>query len=305
LHAAWLALRGLTSVAFLLVAGFAFQLATLRDLERHRSDRGAVARRYRRAGMLVLLGYALHFDFFGAVSGSGLRAALDGALIVDVLQCIGVSLALLETLALLLPTRRAVELACCALGALLLALSPWFAALDPRGPLLPLLQYLTPRGGSLFPLLPWAAHVLLGAGLGSLLLGARSADARGVRLLLTAAALLGLSILVDQLGVHLPADHLRRAGCVLGAAALLTRLERRAANWPAWTRRLAGETLFLYAFHVLLVYGQGVGLGALIGARLAPLPAALLAAAVIGLSTGLALSYQRTLAGLARSAATG
>jgi uncharacterized membrane protein len=305
IHGAWLWLRGLTSVAFLVVAGLAFHLATLRDLPRHRRDRTAVARRFRRAGLLIALGYALHFPvaiFSGDAAAA--QGALQAAAIVDVLQCIGVTLLLLEGLALILPTARAVEITCCTLGAVVLALSPLLSDLDPRGPLLPLANYMTARGGSLFPLFPWAAHMLLGVGLCGLLLGSRERG-RVVRMMAAALVLVGGALALDAAGARLCADHVSRLGWVLAGAALLGTFEPAARTWPTWTRRLAGETLFIYAFHVLLVYGHGVGLGSVIGERLAPLPAASIALFVLAVSAACALGYARAWAGLARRTATG
>jgi uncharacterized membrane protein len=306
IHGAWLWLRGLTSVAFLFVAGLAFHLATLRDLPRHRRDRVAVARRFRRAGLLIALGYALHFPV-ASLTGNALAAsaALQAAAVVDVLQCIGVTLVLLEGLALTLPGRRSIEIACCMLGAVVLAVAPLLSNLDPQGPLLPLANYLTPRAGSLFPLFPWAAHMLLGVGLCGLLLRTASERGRTVRALGAALALLGGALVLDAVGAPLCADHVSRLGWVLAGAALLSTLERAARVWPTWTRRLAGETLFIYAFHVLLVYGDGVGLASLVGERLAPLQAAAVALVVLAGSAACALGYERAWAGLARRTATG
>jgi uncharacterized membrane protein len=284
--AGWLWLRGLTSVAFLFAAG---------------ADRAAVSRRLRRATTLVLLGYALHaplglvFARDAADTGELVRQALA----VDVLQCIGVCLALLEGLALLLPTPRAVEISCGVLGALLLFASPLVQQLDPSA-CFPLLAYLTPRGGSLFPLLPWGGHMLLGAAFARVLLGRE----RRTKLWLAAALLIALSRLLPAGAAPIP-DHLSRLGFVLVALALLGALEPAARRLPAQAWVLAGETLFIYAFHVLLVYGSGVGLAAAVGQRFAALPSMLLAAAMIALSFGGALSYRRLVAGLARSTATG
>jgi uncharacterized membrane protein len=305
-YGVWLALRGLTSVAFLFIAGLAYHLATLRDLTRHLRDRTAVVRRFRRAGTLIALGYALHLPVQVLWRpDTGGAAALAASLLVDVLHCIGVSLAVMETLALVLRNRRAVEFACCALGLGSLAAAPVFARMPADGPWLPLLQYVTPQGGSLFPLFPWAAHVLLGAAFGGVLLGEVGGARRTLRLLALSIAVHAASALTAPFVDRLITDHLTRLGWVLALGAVLAVFEPAVARWPAWTRRLSSETLFIYVFHVLLVYGQGVGLSTWMGERLAPLPSALLAAAVLGLSAGCALSYQRTLGGLARGAATG
>jgi hypothetical protein len=313
-HAGWLWLRGLTSVAFLFAAGAAFHLATLRDFDRQRTDRAGVSRRlqapgrfaaalrFRRAMTLVLLGYALHVPLsLPFVRDSAVGALLvRQAFAVDVLQCIGVCLALLEALALLLPSARAVELACALLAALALGLSPLTASLDP-GAWFPLLAYVTPRAGSLFPLLPWAGHVLLGAASARVLF---LAPRRGLRLALAGCVLVAATRAWPMTAAPAP-DHLSRLGFVLLSLALLSTIERKAAALPAWAWVLSGETLFIYVFHVLLVYGQGVGLGALVGPALGPAAAARLALGMIALSFAGALVYRWFMAGLARSTATG
>jgi acyltransferase len=300
LFAGWLWLRGLTSVVFLFAAGAAFNLATLREFERHRADRAAVTRRFRRATLLIVLGYALHVPLaLMFVHDAGLaRALVHQAFAVDVLQCIGVCLALLEALTLLLPNARAVEISCAVLGTLWLLASPLARQLDP-GAWFPLLGYFSARAGSLFPLLPWGAHILLGAAFARVLL------APGKRMRLWAAALLVIAVshALPAAAAPIP-DHLSRLGFVLVALALLGSLERAARVMPARAWALSAETLFIYAFHVLLVYGQGIGVAALVGRRLAPAPSVLLAAAVIALSFAGALGYRRLGAGLARSTAT-
>jgi uncharacterized membrane protein len=299
LHQGWLWLRGLTSVAFFTTAGMAFQLATFRDGSARR-DAAAVLARFRRAGTLVLLGYVLRMPlpWYGH---SDLAAALSSSLAIDALQCIGVSLALLEGLALLVPDARAFALSCAVLAVAVLACSPRLSLLDPHGPWLPLLDYLTPRGGSAFPLAPFVVHVLLGAALAPQLLGGRW---RTARLLVAAASLLVLAGLLRAAAPPLATYHLSRFAWVLLGLGLLSPLER----WlPARAAplQLSRETLFIYGFHVLLVYGQGLGLAALIGRRLAPGPAVLTALCVLGLTLLCALGYRRALAGLARSTATG
>jgi hypothetical protein len=299
LHQGWLWLRGLTSIAFFATAGMAFHLATFRDGSARR-DAATVLARFRRAGTLVLLGYLLRFPLPWLGHGD-LAAALRSSFAIDALQCIGVSLALLEGLALLMPAARAFEASCVALALAVLACSPRLSLLDASGAWLPLLDYVTPRSGSPFPLAPFIVHVLLGAALAPWLLGARW---RTPRLLAAAATLLVLATLLRGAAAPLAAYHLGRFAWVLFVLGLLSPLERWLPERAA-ALRLSRETLFIYGFHVLLVYGQGLGLAALIGRRLAPWPAVLTALCVLGLTLACALGYRRLLAGLARNAATG
>src|SRR5690606_18597665 len=100
---AWTFTRGLTSTAFLLTAGFAYVLAE--RASRAAPDVGR-RRRLRRALSLVLIGYAMRAPL-GVLFGDPLAEALRNALAVDVLQCIGVSMAALEGLCAVLQSRRA------------------------------------------------------------------------------------------------------------------------------------------------------------------------------------------------------
>lgn len=301
LYQGWLWLRGLTSVAFLSVAGMSFHLATFRGRDERTYDPAASAARLRRAGSLVALGYLLRLPLPMAAHDD-LASLLRLSAATDVLQCIGVSLAFLEVLVLVMPKRRAVEAVCGLLAIVVLGLSPQLARLDPSGPWLPLLDYLTPRAGSPFPLLPWSAHLLLGVALSPWLFGARW---RLLRLLFTGGLLLALATLLRSVAPPLIADHLRRFGLVVVGLGLLSPLELWLRAGFAKPLQLSRETLFIYALHVLLVYGRGVGLAALIGRRLAPGAAVATALCVLGVSFACAFGYRRVLAGLARSAATG
>ena len=252
--------------------------------------------------MLIGLGYALHAPLFPG--GMGLDQALRGALVVDVLQTIGVALWLLEATVLLLRSARASAFLWAALGLLALGLAPLAARVSPDGPLRPLLNFVTPLGGSVFPLLPWIGHVLLGAALAPVLLVA-SPRARVVRFALTALALLAVGWLSGQVGALLAGAHLVRLGSVLLVGALLAALEGAAARLPAWAYSLAGETLFIYALHIVIAYGSGPSLRTLIGPSLPLVPALGVAAAMLLFSAAAALAYPRLLRGLARGAEAG
>lgn len=292
-HAGWTWLRGLTAVAFLFAAGISFHLSTVRRFEAHRRDARAVAHRLRRAGMLVLLGYALHLPLAAAWGGVGGDAAnsLRRFAAVDILQCIGVSLALLEALVCLLPSRRAFVAACACLGAALLFGAPVTRALVPAGMLAPLVDYVTPLGGSVFPLLPWAGHLCLGVVVGACI-DVPLARTRAARLGALGVLLLACAALARASGAAPSVvDHLGRIAWVTLATSPLA-LADAAARTPAWVRRLGGETLFVYVVHVLFVYGDGVGLAAVVGPTLAPPFAALVALAVTAASFALAFVYR-------------
>jgi uncharacterized membrane protein len=155
-----------------------------------------------------------------------------------------------------------------------------------------LAAYLTSRDGSLFPLLPWSAHVFLGVACGALV--ERQPARAAVRLAAISVCLFGAAAAVRLLASEsLVSDQLGRLAPVVLASAMLAQLSRRVLRLPAWLQVLAGETLFLYVFHVLLVYGDGVGLAERIGPRLTPAAAILAALGVVLSSFAAALAYRR------------
>lgn len=304
--AAWTFARGLTSVAFLTAAGLAVVLAQGASSSDPSAGR---KRRLWRALRLVLIGYALRAPL-GILLGQEPEAALRQALAVDVLHCIGVSVALLELLPLLVARRGARAALACALGA------ACFVAAAPIDALLGrvwtsawsgVANYFGAGGGSLFPLLPWSGFVFWGMGIGLSVLPERGAPAPARCALALGAwgaafalpALLGAPLAVPGLQLA-PAACALRLGLVLWvAAALVAALEGRIRLPPPFAR-LASETLFIYASHVFVLYASGVGLAYAIGPRLG-LGAALLCAALllVGCCAG-ALGTRRALQSLRR-----
>jgi len=295
-HDLWQSARGLTSVAFLFLAGVGFAFAT-------RTERGrgpeARARRMRRAALLIALGYAMRAPLlaFAVGDAAGQSAALHQAVIVDVLQCIGVTLLGLEGLTLLIREPRERTKTTWMLGAFLIVLGPLAAELDATGPLRPLLAYATSNGGSLFPLIPWAGHALLGAGIAPMFFEqagealAMQRARRSLRLAVVGGALVAVGAWLAAFA-HPALGQLARLGFVLWLAALLVPFERALARWPSWLLSLARHSLFIYVLHVVLAYGQGVGLSALVGQTLEPWPAIFVAAAMLAVSCAAAHGYE-------------
>jgi hypothetical protein len=92
--------------------------------------------------------------------------------------------------------------------------------------------------------------------------------------------------------VHPVLGQVARLGSVLLVTAGLFRLEALFSSMPAWLLRVAQHSLLIYVLHVVLAYGDGFGLVDIVGRRLAPLPATLVALAMVLLSVGAALLYE-------------
>lgn len=300
LFEAWTQLRGLTAPAFLVASGMSFGLAARLDdagaYAALRAREGARRRRVLRSAWLIGLGVLLH--------------AFDAPWVVDVLHCVGATLLLLDGLVTCLPRPRSLVAISAAIALAIvtvaLPLEQRLSAVDHTGPARWWLAWIDREGGSLFPLVPWAAYVFGGLVVGQLAipLGART-EGRVVRLRLAfaASASLGLSTMLGALAsrgvidapdasnwsAH-PVIVLERFGLVLVALAALSAIAER---WvlPAWGDTLAGETLALYVVHLLVLYADGIGPGRLWPHALPLLAALALAALMVALSIAVALVW--------------
>lgn len=286
----WSFLRGLTPCIFLLLSGFVFTLAVHRDWTDHRSSRAAILQRLRRFGFLLLLGYALHFPTGKIANLYGMSdERWQSFLIVDVLQCIAVTLASLQVLVMLSRTPRRYTLGA-AIGCIaLIALTPiiWRIDWEDRLPAT-LGAYLSPATGSLFPLFPWAAYVLLGAVLGTLYVQSRTANFAsfasrvllGGGLGMLALALVSARVPLQPFG---PTDFwstspnlfLLRSGLVLLVLGILAHVSRLVSQPSLVVQALARESLTIYPVHLCIVYGSvwNLGLRQHVGPTLTLLPA--------------------------------
>jgi uncharacterized membrane protein len=295
---AWQFQRGLTSILFLLLSGFAFSVATTRHWASHMHASPALMKRLRRFSLFVALGYALHFPvarFSGLwhLSQDQWRAFLAA----DVLQLIGVTFLAVQAVAMLSRSRRVFMVLSFVLASLMIAGTPavWRQPWDTVLPLV-LAQYLTSSSGSLFPLFPFAGSVLLGAGLGQLYArwGASHLVPFANRILLgggLALALAGFAwrwTAFDPFGPgpgrYIPGEFILRTGISLVILGIVAHSSRRIAHLPHVFGAVAQESLLIYFVHLCVVYGSvwNLGLVHLVGETLRPLGAAAAVVALVG-----------------------
>jgi uncharacterized membrane protein len=265
----WLFCRGFTAPMFMTLSGFGFAMATLRHWENHLEFGPTVARRLRRFGFFVLLGYSMRIPVH---SLRELRWAGPDAwqwfLQVDVLQTIGLTLIALQVLVWVLRTPGR-------LAAVAGALAPVVAFTAPLAWHSPFLNSL-PLGvksaligttGSLFPLLPWSAYIFLGAACGTLYVTVgksspnvlRKAIPFGLLLLVAGMRLERVSLQVYGSANFWPTTpHLFivRVGFVTALLGLATHVERFLPVAPRTMQSLAEESLLVYFVHVVLLYGS-------------------------------------------------
>ena len=265
------ALRGITAPLFLPVAGFAVVAALGTAPERAGQTLG---RRLRRAGLLLFLGYFVHWPGWATVHWLGWGEELRARVFTfDALTCIALSLgvgALVLTLARG-TWSRAVALAALAVSIPLVSTWAWDAA--ATAPIE--LRQAVGMPGARFPLFPWAGFFFAGALLAHLSRALRPGWPQGLAL---GALGLGLMFTTSRLeadwgptSAWLVAWRVGQGLLVLGAVNLLPQVLTRPLA------PLGRASLWLYVLHLPVVYGWGgtAGLSGRVGPTLG-LPAALL-----------------------------
>jgi len=266
----WNFQRGLTSSLFLLLAGFAFSVATSRHWASHQSFSASVVKRTRRFALFLLLGYVIHFPVpkFSQVSlmtDEQWRSFFQ----VDVLQLIGATFLIVQALVFVTKTRRLFTVTVFVLAGVVLAVThpiwgvDWWQVLPGW-----LAAYMSPARGSLFPLFPWATYVLFGAGLGQIYVAWGAARLSSFALL----ALFVPGVVLSALGWGLaaldeapwgpdawgfmPIQLAIRIGACLIILAGIAAASQQLTRLPRFFAAVAQETLLIYFVHLCIVYGS-------------------------------------------------
>lgn len=265
----WNFQRGITSALFLLLSGFAFSIATMRHWPSHTRLSPAVLKRTRRFAFFVVLGYVLHMPGRRVVALASVSPdRWQSFLAVDVLQLIGVTFIGVQLLTLVVQGRRAFMAVSLALAVAIVAAAPAAWAADWSGTVpLAVAAYLTPATGSLFPMIPWSAFVLIGAAAGGLYARWGASDlARFATwmLLVPGVLLIALSVMYGRTPAGSDAESFgwvpeivmqRLAACflILGAVAHASRFVTRL---PHVFGAVAQESLVIYVVHLAVIYGS-------------------------------------------------
>lgn len=267
----WLYLRGLTSCAFLTLAGFSFAVATDRHWTDYCRPTSRLRRRLMRFGVFLLVGYAMRIPIrplsdIGHMTLDQWRAFTA----IDILQLVAVTLATLQVVVWLARTRQRLGAWAFGAAAAIVLLTPLAWRVHSGGFVADLLAaYLSTGTGSLFPLFPWAAYILFGAGLGVWFVTRAQPDpARDASrvFLLAGAGMLGAGILLHQVPLSpygaidfwktSPNLFLVKAGSVLVMLSGAVRLTRWRSALPRPVSVLSQESLTIYVIHVCILYGS-------------------------------------------------
>jgi len=257
-------LGGMPSAVFLFLTGVT--LAFLMDSRERQGSAASqrVVASLRRAGYILVLAFLVRLQLWiFAWPGS----AWTDLLRVDVLNCMGLALAVLSVMAVFRTAER-IRL-CAILGVAIAAASPLVSEIDWSG-VPPLVKdYIAPDYLA-FGFFPWGAFVAFGLSLGSLI---RVVTHEQLERAMQWAALAGCALIASsqqlsnlpslygksEFWLNSPFMILIKLGVILLMVAFAFLWNKHTGeNW-SWVRQLGTTSLLVYWVHIELVYGRWLG----------------------------------------------
>lgn len=262
-------IHNLSGPAFLFAAGAAFSFSSHRHWESYRRWSGRLRGRLLHWLAVLLLGYALQLTYFS------LRRSLQETtpqqlsflLSLNILQCIVLSLVLLQILVLVVPGWPAFFWSAVLLAVGIALVTPFLWNAAPRLPVW-FGSALGSYWGSAFPLFPYSGFALAGAAWGHLYFVANQAGTERGFLRQTlrvsawlclgsaAVALLPLPEIYSDFWYTSPLFFFLRVGILALVSAGLRLAEPRLL--PRWRALvvLGQESLLIYAVHLVILFGS-------------------------------------------------
>lgn len=154
----WSYFRGITAPTFFTISGLVFLFLLLRAKAKD-NDQPRIKKGLYRGLLLLGLGYALRVDVFGWIRGE----FTNYIFVVDVLQCIGLSLILLIGCYVLLRKHlKLMSLLLFVVGCLCFLTEPIYRHLELNYMPIVFANYMTKAHGSIFTILPWFGFTAFG-----------------------------------------------------------------------------------------------------------------------------------------------
>ena len=280
-YSTWLYFRGITAPVFFTISGLIFTYLLIKAKEKAtlsiRIRKGLL-----RGLMLIGIGYALRIPIFRWLTGKFGTYFM----VIDVLQCIGLSLILIVCIYLLARKKTLIfSVVMLCLGTLIFLFEPLFRTYSAERIPLFFANYLTKVNGSVFTILPWFGYMAYGAFIATLFYGylTRPKFKTG---LITGFFVTGLVLVYGSTPVFLELAKLInwtlltevanfnylfiRLGNVLVIFGLFYAFEDYLKH-PV-VLKIGQKTLSIYVIHFVLLYGSftGMGLNQILGKVLTP-----------------------------------
>lgn len=267
-------INGLVAPSFLFAAGFAFALTSDRAQRSGTGDRAArVLKNLRRIGLVLAAGYMLHVPGYGwskfaTITDAGWLRFLQA----DILHTIAVGLVLLLLAREFAGGVRGLVRSAWALGVGAMLIAPWTWTWDAQAALpAPIASYVNGTPYSQFPLFPWLSFLMAGA-----LTAAsypKDGEESAVTVWLKRVGWLGAVLAIGagglrwtELSAALPDVNIRanpwfvveRLGVILAIVAAAGHWSRRRPETPFVFRDVSRESLQVYVFHLMFIYGDWI-----------------------------------------------
>ncbi|WP_281765429.1 heparan-alpha-glucosaminide N-acetyltransferase domain-containing protein [Neptunitalea lumnitzerae] len=271
-YSVWLYFRGITAPTFFTVSGFIFTYLLIKDTVHTGWNNIRVSKGIRRGITLVLVGYALRTNMAGLLMGR----IYDGFYMVDVLQCIGISLMLIITVYLLTlkAPKWVMPLMLLSATVFLFAFEPIYSKLSFDYLPKMFANYFTKANGSVFTIFPWFGYAAFGSFMGYVFNYFKERKnmysyAVVITLITGLALLFGSSPFFNKMyeWTNISLFHniysnnylFARLGNVLLSFAIFMILQNVITSRKI--REIGQNTLSIYIIHFMLLYGSFTGLG--------------------------------------------
>jgi uncharacterized membrane protein len=269
-------INGLVAPTFTFASGLAYAVTTRRKIHDYLSLGKPLLLNVRRLLFVVGIGYLLHVPKFNydQILHETTWRSWEIFFQADVLQCIGVSLLILQGLLLLLRTERRLYLTLAVLTVIVAFTTPLVWGIDWRNFLpLPIAGYMNgihfPNFPG-FPLFPWSGFIFAGAVCGYFYIEAKAKQGETgffKRVVFGAPLLMLFAWAIEpaaakaypsyDYGLSSPSFFLLRLGIVMLLCCGMFFYERSRSVSPRSMVTLIGrESLIVYSVHLLLIYGN-------------------------------------------------
>lgn len=301
----WSYFRGITAPTFFTISGLIFTYLLLKA-----KQQGTIEKRMRkglvRGAMLIGIGYALRIQIFDWLAGK----FHDSIFIIDVLQCIGISLiALIISYKLNFRKTCSFSISLLVLGSTIFITEPLYRELDlPNVPIF-FSNYVIKTNGSVFTLLPWLGYVFFGGFMATLFhrYGEQAAFkptiiitffSVGLLLILKSSWLFHTLYGLTDIPLLKDVAYFNYLFSRLGDVLVLFGVFYIAETYikQQLILKIGQQTLSIYVIHFIILYGSftGIGLQYHIGKNLMPWQAITGALLFIALVCFISFSYKRT-----------
>jgi uncharacterized membrane protein len=269
-YSIWLYFRGNTAPMFFAISGLIFTYLLLKANDKG-NDNPRIKKGIKRGFELIIIGYLLRISFV-----SWFKGYFDTYfLLVDVLQCIGLSLIVLVLLYILVQkNRRVLSILLLIIGSIIFVTEPLYRNLTLEHVPQFFANYVSKQNGSVFTMLPWFGFMAFGGFIATLFY--KYADkpkfklasilffiSSGLALTFFSTWLLELLYAVTGIELFYASASYNylflRLGNVLVAFGIFYALERFLKH--SLITKIGAKTLSIYVVHFIILYGSFTGIG--------------------------------------------